>query len=160
MEGEEVGTEKGAVEISEEEKEVLEIQKKKALALGSFVSKIVDFALEELVEYFSAIGLSRDEIFDFLEDNPDLLRFDTLDAAINEAIKGNKAIRAAISALIRAGGVFIKSNDNWREEFLEEGEMYILECLKKYRPETYHLLKDKERVVSFIKRYVEYKLGL
>jgi len=160
MEGEEVGTEKGAVEISEEEKEVLEIQKKKALALGSFVSKIVDFALEELVEYFSAIGLSRDEIFDFLESNPDLLRFDTLDAAIDEAVKGNKAIRVAISALIRAGGVFIKSNDNWREEFLEEGETYILECLKKYRPETYHLLKNKERVVSFIKRYVEYKLGL
>jgi len=157
---EEVGTEKGAVEITEEEKEVLEIQRKKALALSSFVSKIVDFALEELVEYFSAIGLSRYEIFYFLEDNPDLLRFDTLDAAINEAIKGNKAIRAAISALIRAGGVFIKSNDNWREEFLEEGEKYILECLKKYRPETYHLLKDKGRVVSFIKRYVEYKLGL
>jgi len=155
MEGDEGA---GAGGVNEVKKEIIELQKKKAMSLNSMVAKITDYAVDKLVEYFSQYGLSREEIFEFLENNPDLLTFEAVDEAI--ANIDNQLIRFLISTATRAGGVFFRSHDGWREEFLEKGEEYILECMKVFRPELYSLLKDKPHIIGFIKRYIEYKLGL
>ena len=144
--------------VNEVKKEIIELQRKKAMSLNSMVAKITDYAVDKLVEYFSQYGLSREEVFEFLENNPDLLTFEAVDSAI--ANIDNQLIRFLISSATRAGGVFFRSHDGWREEFIENGEQYILECMKVFRPELYSLLKDKPHIIGFIKRYIEYKLGL
>jgi len=145
-------------DLSEVKKEIIELQKRKALSLSSMIAKITDYAVDKLTEYFSQYGLSREEVFEFLESNPDLMSFEAVDSAIMNI--DNKMISFLVSTATRAGGVFFRSHDDWRAEFLENGEQYILECMKRFRPEVYDLLKDKPKIVGFIKRYIEYKLGL
>jgi hypothetical protein len=136
-------------------KEIEEYQKKQGAALASMVSKIATYAFRKLEEYFGApIG----EVLQFLEENPDYLDYKLLDAQIS-AIK-NITIRFAINALTRAGGTILRHNNEWRKEFLEQGEQFILLSLKQHNPQLYELLKDKPKLVSFIKGYIAYKLGL
>lgn len=134
-----------------------EFQRRKVLSLSSMIAKVIDYAVDQITAYFSQFGLSRDEAIRFLEENAEILTFDLVDSAITRL--DNKLIVAMLNAAIRAGGVFLRSHDGWRIEFKEKGKDYILHCLQVFRPDLYNLLKDKERILNFIKRYIEYKLG-
>jgi choline dehydrogenase-like flavoprotein len=136
-------------------KEIEQYKKKQGAALASMVSKIATYAFRKLEEFFNA---PISEVLQFLENNPDYLDYKLLDAQISQ-IK-NPAVRFAITALTRAGGTILRHNDEWRKEFLEQGETFILLALKQHNPQLYELLKDKPKLVSFIKGYIAYKLGL
>ena len=137
------------------EKEIEEYQRRQGAALASMISKVATYACKKLEEFFSA---PIEEILLFLDQNPDVMDYRILDEEINRI--RNVGIRFAINALTRAGGTILKRNDGWRQEFLEQGEKFILAALKKHNPSLHELLKDKPHVVSFIKGYIAYKLGL
>ena len=137
------------------EKEIEEYQKKQGAALASMVSRITSYAIRKLEDFFNA---PIEEVLLFLDQNQDIMDYKIIDDEISN-IK-NPTIRFALNALTRAGGTILRNNDSWREEFLSEGEKFILAALKKHNPSLFDLLKDKPHVVSFIKGYIAYKLGL
>ena len=137
------------------EKEIEAYQIRQGAAIASMVSKVATYAIKKLEEFF---GAPIEQVLDFLEQNPDVLDFNIIDEELRKI--QNPAVKIAINALVRAGGTFLKRHDGWREQFLEQGEMYILLALKKHNPRLYDLLKDRPRVVQFIKGYIAHKLGL
>ncbi len=137
-------------------KEIEEYEKRQGAAIANMVAKLVSFAVRKLEEYFKA---PIDEVLSFLNENPDLLDYKLLDAAIDSV--NNPAIKFAINALIRMGGTIIRKKEEWREEFLGEGgEIYILAAVKNYDPIIFEALQKNKNVLKFIKGYIAYKLGL
>jgi len=135
-----------------EEIEKYEIQQ--GVAISSLIAKIITYACSKLQETFNA---PLEEVLEFLDQNPDLLDFSILDEHLN---KLNMPMRVAINTLVRSVGVVIKTKENWKKELIENGTTYILEVLKRFNPNLYNVLKDKQNILNFIKSYIIYKLGI
>lgn len=135
--------------------EIESYERKQGAAIANMVAKLVTFAVRKLEEYFNA---PLEEVLAFLNENPDLLNHKTLDAAIDSI--SNRAMKFAINALIRMGGSLIRKKEEWRQEFLENGELFILAAVKNYDPVIFEALQKNENVLKFIKGYIAYKLGL
>lgn len=140
-------------ELKKLEKEIEAYQKRQGMALANLTTRITAYAIKKLEEFFQAPA---SEVLEFLENNPELLDYRIIDAEIKQI--RNPLVKFAVDALIRAGGRIIK--DGWKREFLESGELYILLALRNYNPSLYHILRDKRNVLSFIKSYIAYRLGL
>ena len=137
------------------EEEIAAYQRKQGAALAVLVSKLTTYACRRLEDYFDA---PIDQIFFFLEENPDVMDYKILDDEIN--CINNMWLKFAVNALIRGGGTILKQNNGWRQEFLEQGETILLAALRSYNAPLYETLKDNRKVVGFIKDYIAYKLGL
>lgn len=146
------GVEEGEKLVSDE---INQFQRMKMERVAQIVMQIIDYAISKFTKYFTEQGATLQEGFEFLEDMAskiDLIPF--IDAEIARDAK----MRAMVSIAGRLAGTFVRKSDGW-VQILSDDEKF-LELIMTARPDVYEHLKDKPLLVSVIRRYILYRLGL
>lgn len=139
--------------IKEVEEEIRKYEIQQGLVISNLIYKLIKYTCDKLEQTFEA---PLELILEFLNENPDLLKYDLIDKELD---KLSMPIKIALNSAVKVLGAIVKTK-GWKKELLENGNDLILAVVKKYDPQLYEMLKDKQNLLNFIKSYIIYKLGI
>ena len=100
--------------------------------------------------------VSIEEGANYINEHPEMLSFELMDALISQDWK----VRAMVNTALSISGAIMRQHDGWSKELLEKREELLLEMAKAYRPDVYEIFKDRPAILAFFTEYIIHKFGI